>query len=165
MSLPTKEVNVVSAHAYPVTDLAMSATLASSATSTSTSFSTGVPCTLVIVTKLTSGSGDLKIDRAAAASSVAFGSPDVTLAMSGTGYQVAVLDTTTSEMFVGLKVEPGGSGIAFEKFAVFAHYELTSGESWFDIPSAINAVANTTLNGRDGTGLVSLSPTKPTYAI
>lgn len=165
MSLPTKEVNVVASHIYPVTDLAMSATLASSATSTSTSFSTGVPCTLVIVTKLTSGSGDLKIDRAAAASSVAFGSPDVTLAMSGTGYQATVLDTTTSEMFVGLKVEPGGSGIAFEKFAVLALYEGEVGEFGADVQAAINLVANTTVASKDGDGLVNLAPTKPAYAV
>ena len=163
MSAPSKSINVLAAHMYAVTDLGMTMSLASSATSTSSTFSSGIPATIVVISKLSAGSGDLKIDRAAIASSVAFSSPDVTLACSGTSYQVAILDTTSSELVVGLKAEPGGSGMTFSKLAVLVCYEATKGELNAMIEAGVNFMANTTVG--DGDGLIDFTGTKPTDGI
>jgi hypothetical protein len=150
MSLPQKEANLVGTHVYPVADLGLSASLASGSTDTGTTFSTGMPATVVLLSKLTSGSADIKIDRASAAGSINFSSPDVTLACSGTSLQVASLDTTSSELFVGIQQVTSGSAAVWNQLAVMVLYELTAGEDWFSVRSGANAVGNNTVGNGGG---------------
>lgn len=176
MSLPTAEQNGVFTHVYPVTDLGMSTTLSASASSAGTTFSTGVPATVVCLVSLTTGGGTLKIDVNGGTAD--FGSPDKTLTLSGTGrlvewvntsitYNDSDVHTTTISsnlLYVSLALTAGGGGMTVNEFAVLVLYELTPGEDWFlGLRSSANAVANRTVG--DGTGALSMSPTQPTYTI
>lgn len=175
MSIPVSEVNVIGTHMYSGTDLGLSSSLTSAQTSTSTTVHTGAPCWIVVLSQLSSGSGNIKIDIASTAAAIDFSSPTKTLAASGTGQQVAVVETTSSEMFVGVKLEPGVSGMAFDTGAgklglsVFALYERKKGQEWFNVADSLNMILSSlntcsdSTNGNygDNSGVPSNAFTKP----
>lgn len=177
MSLPTAEQNGVFTHVYPITDLGMDTSLADTETSTGTNFSTGIPATVLVVCSLTTGAGNLKIDVNGGTAD--FNSPDKTLTLSGTGrlvewvntsltYDDSDVHTTTISsnlLYVGLKATAANAaGLVFNEFAVFVLYELTPGEDWFlGLRASANAVANRTVG--DGSGVVTMTPTQPTYTV
>jgi hypothetical protein len=154
MSLPQTEQNAVCTVVRPIADLGLASTVTSAANVTSTPFTTGCPATVIVISKLTSGSGTLTIDRAASAGAINHGAPDNTLSVSGTAHQVSVLDTSSSELFVGLRQSSAGSAV-WDDLVVLVLYALTDGEEWFAVRSSANAVMNDTVG--DGSGVLDMS--------
>ena len=153
MALPQTQANVVGSHVYPIADLGLASTVTSAANVDSEVITTGYPATLVILSKLTSGSGTLKVDIAATAGAINYSSPTLTMSLSGTSLQAGTVDTTASELFVGLQ-QSSGSSMVFDQLAVLVLYELTAGEEWFEVKSSINAVGNSTVG--DSSGVIDL---------
>lgn len=177
MALPLSEQNGVFTHVYPVGDLGLTPTgativLGSSATVTGTVFSTGVPATVVVIAKLSSGAGTLNVQVVGDGVSPTFSGGDNTaITLTGTGYVVGVVDTSftyddsspstttisVDKRFVATQIVDGGSGMTITKLALLVMYELTPGEDWFlGLRGSANAVANRTVG--DGSGKVYLGP-------
>lgn len=154
MALPNNDNNLVGSHVLPITDMGLSTTLSANASDTGTAFSTAVPATIVVVSKLSAGDGTLKVDVAATAADIDFSSPTATLSLTGTSRQVVSVDTTTSALFANIQQIAGSGGVTFEELAVLVLYELTTGEEWENIRSGHNSVANNTIG--DGSGVFSL---------
>lgn len=154
MSKPAQEANLIGTHVYPIADLGLATTVTSAAAVGSTVITTGYPATVVVLSKLTSGSGTLKLDIAATAAAISYGSPSVSLSVSGTSLQVASVDTSTTELFVGLQ-QSAGTTATWEQLAMLVLYELTAGEEWFCIRDGINSVGNNTIG--DGSGVLTLT--------
>lgn len=174
MSVPTVQQDGVFTHVYPVEDLGLVATYAASTSGLNydgTVFSTGMPATVLVLTKLSAGSGTLKIAVAASGVTPDFSSPAVTLSLTGTSMQVANTNTaftysdssgstttiSVDQRFVGIRLTPGGTGMTISQMAVLVIYELTPGEDWFlGLRGSANAVANRTVG--DGSGVLALTP-------
>lgn len=151
MSLPQSDCNLVGNHVYPIADLGLAVTVTSAAAVGSTVITTGYAATIVVLSTLASGSGTLKLKTAATAAGVTYGSPDVSLSVSGTSLQAATTATTASTLFFGLQ-QSAGTTATWDELAVLVLYELTAGEDWFSVRSnAINAVGNTTVGDGGGT--------------
>lgn len=146
MAIPVSQVNIVGVHAYAGDDLALSASLTSAQTSTSTPVSTGTGATVYVISQLSAGGGNLKIDIADTAANLNFGSPSQTVALSGTGVQAAVQQTSATETYIGFKVEPGGSGITWDQtsgkqgLTILMLYERIAGQEWYDVAGSINMI-------------------------
>ena len=154
--------NIVGTLLYPGTDLALSQTLTAGATTTGPAINTIYGATIVVLSKLASGSGYLACDVEATAAAMNLNTPTVgtgdapvngtgfTLTLSGTGLQSAIAQTSTASPFFQLaQICVGNMG--FTRLDTFVIYELQMGQDWFSATSgALNAVG-TSINGAPNT--------------
>lgn len=144
MAIPVNQINVIGSHVYAGSDLALSASLTSAQTMTSTPVSTGTGASVFIITQLSAGSATMKVKQADTAADVTFGSPDQTVALAGTTAQVTILETLPTTTYVGLNFTPGVSGVTFDVSAatkqgikVLVLYERLDGQEWNNIASSL----------------------------
>jgi hypothetical protein len=151
MALPSDQANLIGVHVYPIADLALAATVTSAANVNSTVFNTGAPATVYVSSKLSSGSGTIKVSIADVPADINYGAPTATLSCSGTSVQSLHFDTSASQLNVGLQQSSGASA-TWSELAVLVLYELQFGEDWPSVRHGVNAVMNTSIG--DGGGLV-----------
>ena len=153
MSLPQNGANGVFVQVYPLADLSQSATVPSSAADDGTVFHTLCPATVHIISKLTSGAGTIKIDRAATSAAISYGGADVSTTVSGTGEQSGgTLDTTASELYVGIQLASTTATAVWNQLCILVLYRLPDDILVQEVRSkAINMIsAATTTNAGSG---------------
>lgn len=157
MSLPTQACNLVGSQCFTATDLGLAQALASGAISTSTPFSSGIPATILLIGKLASAGSVVANIATSASSSITFTS-GASATFSGTNRNYNTANTSTSALFVGIRLTDGGNSANFQggEFSVFCLYGLTTGEDAYSVTDGFRACASTKIG--DGSGVLTLGP-------
>ena len=173
MGLPLAGANTVAVQIFPIADLALVAHLASAnSPKGSTVFHTGCPATIVVLSKLTSGSGTLKCKSAATVAGCTYGSPDVSLSCSGTSLQACTwnsgsdqtaLPLTATYLYSGVEQSTAGD-VVFADLVILVLYRVPKGKEWGSVKHSISlAGAADDFTNTDfadqatGSGIISLA--------
>lgn len=118
-----------------------------------TAYRTAVPQTVVVLVRLSSGSGTLAIDTTADGT---FASAAVSRTISGTEYCASVIDTDATNVYFNIRLSSAANMIV-DRILVLPLAKLTSGEDWFNVRDGVMAVANTTQGDGSGTFTFTVS--------
>ena len=149
MAIPSGGANLVGTHTLAITDLGLSASITSAADDDSTVIHTCVPAKVIVISKLTSGSGTIKAKVAATSGAVTYGSPTGSLSASGTSQQVLTFATDADNLYCGIQLS-SASTAEWNDLDVFVLYDVLPGLESSSIKHAINTIANNTWS--DGSG-------------
>lgn len=157
MSLPTQKCNLGGTQLFGLTDLGLSANLASSASTDSVAFSTGCPATVLVIAAASAGGASTLKLKVGSTSTIDMTSGTTDKIVPTLSQNFNYINTTTTSPFVKLRLTDGGSSTSYSIFTAFVFYGLTAGEDGM-ISVALNAVASTKINGTsDGSGVLTLS--------
>lgn len=139
MALPTVGCNIVG-HRITPAELGLSAgtILATASPLDLTAFATAVPETLVVLCRLSSGSGTLTVDTTATG---AYASATATATLSGTGYVGLVVDTDATNFYASVRLATTANMIV-DRFLVLPLAELCEGEEFRSVRAGLNAVSS-----------------------
>jgi len=115
--------------------------LATASPVTGTDQQVAAPCTLWVMCKLSSGSGSLLVDNFVPGASHTFGSPAMTLTLSGTSYVSNRLDLSGTSLGFAVRLTTSAN-MVISDLELLVLNQLHQGQGWFDATSAQNAVVS-----------------------
>lgn len=163
MALPTAINNIVGTHVYPLTDLGLASSIPNATPGAAVSFSTGLPGTVVFLTKLSSGTCSIAVnvsDTSADAIS-GLGAPTTTISATTSRIYATVATSdnavaqmqdypassplyvaAVSDLWVAMQQTAVSSGCLFQEFVILVLFELRGNEDWFSVAAGgMNSVA------------------------
>lgn len=152
MPNPMTEVDVVGTTIrFSELGLSSATVLASASPQALTAYRCGVPQTVLVLCRLSSGTVDVQVD---VASSGTFGSSDASTGnVSDTVMRALAVDTSAANSYVNVRLVTSANCIV-DRLLVLPLGKLQTGESWFgDVRDSLNAVAGTeNVSASDGGG-------------
>lgn len=118
-----------------------------------TGYKTAVPETVVVLVRLSSGTGTLTADTTADG---VYASAIATKSMTGTDYHALVVDTDATNIYINVRLASTANMIV-DRLLVMPLAMLSAGEDWYNIRDGVMAVANTTIG--NGSGVFTLGIT------
>lgn len=161
MSFPTDGLNagkLAGSQLLSLTDLQLPVALTSAQVIASTPFNTGIPATVVVLGRLSSGTSTTCKLAVAATSGVVYSATSATFVQGATN--AGTINTATTTLWAGVQLTDTGSGSGFNQaggiLTAFVLYVQTIGENHNSTRTGYLGCSSTLIG--DGSGVATLSP-------